>query len=76
MAFMVTIESQVSRTSKAYCMKGETLYPPLTWTTRKKSCGRALNKRLLEEDLTDLVQRGSSPASGLLENKSCEGGLY
>ena len=26
--------------------------------TRKKSCGRALNKRLLEEDLTDLVQEG------------------
>ena len=44
---------------KAYCMKGGNLYPPLTWTwPRKKSCGRALNKRLLEEDLTDLVQEG------------------
>ena len=44
--------------------------------TRKKSCGRALNKRLLEEDLTDLVQEGVVRLQGLLENKGCEGGLY
>ena len=63
---------------KAYCMKGGNFISSfdVDAATRKKSCGRALNKRLLEEDLTDLVLRGSSPASGLLENKGCEGGLY
>ena len=51
---------------KAYCMKGGNFISSfdVDAATRKKSCGRALNKRLLEEDLTDLVARGSSPASG------------
>ena len=45
---------------KAYCMKGGNFISSfdVDAATRKKSCGRALNKRLLEEDLTDLVQEG------------------
>ena len=60
MAFMVTIRKPGLGTQdvKAYCMKGGNFISSfdVDAATRKKSCGRALNKRLLEEDLTDLVQ--------------------
>ena len=44
---------------KAYCMKGGNFISSFDVdAATRKSCGRALNKRLLEEDLTDLVQEG------------------
>lgn len=45
---------------KAYCTKGSNFiasFDPEA-ATKKKACGRDLNKRLLDEDLRDLLQQG------------------
>ena len=45
---------------QAYCKKGGKFVSSFDVDSalRKKSCGRELNKRLIEEDLTSLVQEG------------------
>ena len=63
---------------KAYCMKGGNFISSfdVDAATRKKSCGRAFEQETSLKRISLIFTRGSSPASGLLENKGCEGGLY
>jgi len=59
---------------RTYCSKGGNFISSFDVfaAQRKKSCGRELNKRILEEDLTDLVKEGVVRFQDYLRVKACK----
>lgn len=61
-----------------YCKKGGNFIASFDTdkALRKKSCGRLLNKRLLEEDLTELVKSEELPLENYLKVKACKEAFF
>lgn len=57
---------------KTYCMKGGNFISSfdVEAASKKKTCGRDLNKRIIEEDLTDLVLEGEVHIKDFLRYKA------
>lgn len=66
------------RAAEKYCQKGGDYISnfDVEAAASKKSCGRELNRRLLQEDLTALVHEGVIPLEKYLKLKACKDAFF